>query len=73
MRESVRRVVAVIENLPDEEQDAVSERIMSELADDMEWEARFNATTDEQWDKLEDLARREIAAGDTVPFEGNVL
>ena len=73
MRESVRRVVAVIENLPDEEQDAVAERIMAELADDMEWEARFNATTDEQWDKLEDLARREIVAGDTVPFEGNVL
>ena len=73
MRESVRRVVAVIENLPDEEQDAVAERIMTELTDDMEWEARFNATTDEQWDKLEDLARREIAAGDTVPFERNVL
>ena len=73
MRESVRHVVAVIENLPDEEQDAVAERIMTELTDDMEWEARFNATTDEQWDKLEDLARREIAAGDTVPFEGNVL
>ena len=68
-RKAVRRVVAIIEKLPPDEQDAVSERIAAELTDDAEWDARFDSTTEEQWDKIEDMVRREIAMGNSVPLE----
>lgn len=68
-RKAVRRVVAIIEKLPLDEQDAVSERIAAELTDDAEWDARFDATTEEQWDKMEEMVRREIAMGNSAPIE----
>ena len=68
-RKAVRRVVAIIEKLPPDEQDAVSERIAAELTDDAEWDARFDATTEEQWDKMEEMVRREIAIGNSAPIE----
>jgi len=33
------------------------------------WESRFRETSAAQWDKLADLARQEIAAGDVTPLE----
>lgn len=33
------------------------------------WESQFRETSEAQWDKLADLARQEIAAGDVVPLE----
>lgn len=68
-RKAVRRVVAIIEKLPPDEQDAVSERIAAELTDDAEWDDRIDATTEEQWDKMEEMVRREIAMGNSVPLE----
>lgn len=68
-RKAVRRVVAIIEKLPPDEQDAVYERIAAELTDAAEWEARFAATTEDQWDKMEEMVRREIAIGNSVPLE----
>lgn len=68
-REAVRRVVAIIKKLPPAEQDAVSERIAAELTDDAEWEARFAATTEDQWDKMEEMVRRDVSAGDNAPIE----
>jgi hypothetical protein len=38
--------------------------ILAELADEQESATRFNATTDQQWDRLSELARQEITAGD---------
>lgn len=37
-------------------------------SDDQAWAERFKATTDDQWDHLAEGARREIAAGDTMPL-----
>lgn len=68
-RKSVRRVVAIIEKLPPAEQDAVSERIAAELTDDAEWDARFDATTEEQWDKMEEMVRRDVSARGNAPIE----
>ena len=68
-RKAVRRVVAIIEKLPPDEQDAVSERIAAELTDDAEWDARFDATTEEQWDKMEDMVRRDVSARGNAPIE----
>ena len=68
-RKAVRRVVAIIEKLPPDEQDAVSERIAAELTDDAEWDARIDATTEEQWDKMEEMVRHEITTGSSAPIE----
>lgn len=68
MTELVQRVIAEIEKLPANEQDAVAARFLAELADEQAWARRFKATTDEQWDRLAEAARREIAAGDTTPL-----
>lgn len=68
-RKAVRRVVALIEKLPPDEQDAISERIITELMDDMKWDARFDATTEERWDKMEDMVRRDVSAGGSAPIE----
>ena len=68
-RKAVRRVVAIIEKLPPDEQDAVSERIVAELMDDADWDARFDATTEEQWDKMEEMVRRDVSARSSAPIE----
>ena len=68
-QKAVRRIVAIIEKLPPDEQDAVSERIITELMDDMKWDARFDATTEERWDNMEDMVRRDVSAGGSAPIE----
>lgn len=65
----LQRVIAEIGKLPAEEQDAIATRILVELADEQAWAARFSAMTDEQWDRLTEAVRREIAAGDTAPLD----
>ena len=69
MTELLEQAITEIGKLPAEEQDAIASRILAELADEKEWATRFNATTDQQWDRLSELARQEISAGDTDPLE----
>ncbi len=64
----LERAIAEIEKLPDDLQDAIAARILADLADEKEWEAKFESTTDEQWDKLANLARRHIAE-DLTPLD----
>ena len=69
MTSLLQEAIAEIEKLPPEGQDASAARIMAELADERMWESRFNATTDEQWERLTQAVRREIAAGDVTPLD----
>jgi hypothetical protein len=69
MTELLRRALAEIEKLPDDAQDAVAARILEDLADEQAWEAKFAATSTDQWSRLAEMARREIAAGDPLPLE----
>jgi hypothetical protein len=69
MTELLHRAIAEIEKLPAEKQDAIATRVLAELADEQAWATRFNATTDEQWDRLTEGVRREIAAGDTASLD----
>jgi hypothetical protein len=69
MRSLLQQAIAEIEKLPAEGQDAIATRIMADLADERAWEDRFNATSDEQWERLTQAARREITAGDTTPLD----
>jgi hypothetical protein len=69
MTDLLQRAVAEIEKLPAEEQDAIAARILAEVADEEAWAASFRATSDYQWDRLAEVARHEIAAGDTAPLD----
>ena len=69
MTELLRQVISEIEKLPAEQQDAIASRLMAELKDEQVWSARFEATTDEQWDRLVHMVRQEIANGETVSLD----
>ena len=65
MADLLEQVVAEIQKLPADQRDAVAARILIDLKDEQAWTERFEATTDEQWDRLAESARKEIDAGDT--------
>jgi hypothetical protein len=69
MTELLQRAIAEMEKLPDDDQDAVASRILAELADDQEWTSRFEATSTEQWRRLADKARRDLASGRSAPVD----
>lgn len=69
MTELLQRAIAAIEKLPEELQDAIARRMLEEVADEQAWAARFEATTDVQWDQLADTVRRSIRDGSTIPLE----
>ena len=60
------------QKLPPEDQDALAQRILDNLRDDRAWDNAFERTTDEQWDRMAESVRSEIASGDTEPL-GNLL
>ncbi len=61
--------VAEIEKLSAEEQDAIAARLIEDLEDERQWDARFASTTDDQWDRLVAEVRRDIAEGGTLPLD----
>ncbi len=78
MTELLQQVIAEIEKLPAEQQDAVASpfpegviaaRLIAELKDERAWTAHFESTTDEQWDRLADRVRQETANGVTTPLD----
>lgn len=69
MTELLQRVIAELEKLPEDEQDAIATRLLAELEDERAWKVRFESTTNEQWDRLAQMARQEIVAGNTTPVD----
>ena len=69
MTELLQRAVAEIQRLPADEQDAIATRILADLEDERAWAAQFAATTDDQWARMVEQARKDIAAGDTVTLD----
>jgi hypothetical protein len=69
MIESLQRVIAEIEKLPTDAQNAIANRLLTELEDEKAWSDRFESTTDQQWDNLAAMVRQEISAGDTISLD----
>jgi hypothetical protein len=69
MTELLQQAIAQIQKLPPDQQDAIAARLLAELRDEQRWEARFAATTDDQWDQMAAMVRQEIAKGENVPFD----
>lgn len=69
MTELLQRVIAELEKLPEQEQDAIATRLLAELEAEKGWKVRFESTTDEQWDRLAEMVKQDIAAGDVTPLD----
>ncbi len=68
MTKLLQQVIAQIQQLPPEQQDAIASRFLAELQDEQEWESRFTTTTDDQWDRMAAMVRQEIATGEIAPL-----
>jgi hypothetical protein len=64
MTELLQQAIAQIQKLPPDQQDAIASRLLAELQDEQKWEARFAATTDDQWDQMAAMVHQEIASGE---------
>ena len=60
MTELLQRIITELEQLPEDEQNAIASRFLAELEDEKAWKASFEATTDEQWQQMADQVRQEI-------------
>ncbi len=69
MTSLLQRAVAEVEKLPAEEQDAIAARLLAEVDDERQWDARFASTTADQWDRLVAEVRRDVAEGGTLPLD----
>ncbi|NDJ19065.1 hypothetical protein [Myxacorys almedinensis] len=69
MTELLQQVISEIQKLPADQQDAIASRLMAELKDEQRWTEQFESTTDEQWERLANMVRQEIASGETVPLD----
>ncbi len=69
MTELLQRAISAIEQLPDDVQDAIAARLLSEVEDERAWSEQFGATTDAQWNHLAEMVRRDLDAGRTSPLD----
>ena len=68
MTKLLEQAIAQLKTLSEEEQDAIASRLLAEMADDLQWQAQFASTTDQQWDQMAAMVRREIVTGDITPL-----
>ena len=65
MTHLLEKAFAEANKLAPEDQDALAERILADLRDEEAWDRSFENTTNDQWDRMADLARKEIRSGET--------
>jgi RNA polymerase-interacting CarD/CdnL/TRCF family regulator len=68
MTELLEQVIAQLKTLPADEQNAIAARLLAEMEDDRRWKTQFESTTDDQWDRIAQMVREEIAAGEIAPL-----
>ena len=64
MTKLLEKAFAEVKKAPPDVQDAIGRLVLAELQDELRWQAAFNQTTDEQWDRLAERIRKEIASGE---------
>lgn len=69
MTELLQQAIAELKKLTTEEQNAIASRILEELKDEQIWSSSFQSTTDEQWDQLAAMVRKDIAEGNTIAVD----
>lgn len=63
MTELLQKMMDELTKLPEEEQDAIASRVLSELEDDSQWDSAFSSSQD-QLARLAQKARDAIRRGD---------
>lgn len=69
MTRRLEKAFAAAQKLSPEAQDALAARILADLRDEQSWDESFRNTTDEQWDRMADDVRTQIASGNTEALE----
>ncbi|MEL6383472.1 MAG: hypothetical protein AAFQ89_13675 [Cyanobacteria bacterium J06626_18] len=69
MTDLLQQAIAEVSKLSDEQQDAIATRLLAELEDERAWQARFEATTNTQWDNLAAMVQQEIGTDTVVPLD----
>jgi len=64
----LQQAIAQIQKLPPDQQDAIAARFLAEWQDEQQWETRFAATTDDQWDQMTAMVRKAIGEGTAQPL-----
>ncbi|MDY7024657.1 MAG: hypothetical protein SWJ54_25475 [Cyanobacteriota bacterium] len=72
MTELMKRAIALIEALPEKEQDAIASMILEELEDDLKWDQAFARSSD-TLAKLAASAMVEYHAGQTQELDPETL
>lgn len=69
MTRLLEQALAEIEEAPEDTRDAITARVLADLADGQAWAVRFAATSHARWERMAAMVRREVAAGDTMPLD----
>lgn len=65
----LQKVIAQVEALPEETQNALASDWLEALESERKWDELFAKTTDDQWRAMVDGVKADIAAGRTHPME----
>jgi hypothetical protein len=65
----MKKFIERLQDIPEEEQDKYAAVYLQELEDDQRWEELFARTTEEQWEKLVEMAREDAREGESVPLD----
>lgn len=57
------------EKLSIDDQNTIAARWLEELKDEQLWTAKYSSTTDDQWNKIADLVKQEIADGEIMSLD----
>ncbi|NJO41672.1 MAG: hypothetical protein HC769_20180 [Cyanobacteria bacterium CRU_2_1] len=68
MTELLEQAIAQLKTLSASDQDAIAARLLAEMEDEQTWKSQFESTTDDQWDRIAEMVRQELAAGDITPL-----
>jgi hypothetical protein len=69
MTELLQQAIAQIQLLSPDRQDAIAAGFLAELQNEQQWEDRFTATTEKQWDRMAAMVRQEILMGEVMPID----
>jgi hypothetical protein len=65
----LQKAISELEKLPIEDQHAVAARWLEEIKDEQLWASKFASTTDDQWDKLAEKVKQDIANGEVKSLD----
>lgn len=66
MTQLLQEAITKLQQLPDETQDAIANRLLTELQDELQWDTQFAATTDQQWHKIAEQVRQDITTDNVM-------